>query len=175
MLGRSGIYSKRDNLEQWSLNFFDHELLSIKQVWSGTPRVKHHHNVKSRIPNFHFCKVSCILRLMEWWMGLHGKLAGSSGLQLRSPDHPGTDCSLPSLLAIDLTNLHIDGGDCVLRGWLGLKKFGPLCLMYVGTGDRSLSPNSYCQGACNCKIWQYPSKLYSLINSSIYTHGKVMN
>lgn len=145
ILGRNGIYSKRGNLEQWSLNFFDHELLSIKQVWSGTPRVKRHHNVKSRIPNFHFCKVSCILKLMEWWMGQQGKLAGSSGLQLRSPDRPGSDdCSLPSLLAIFPTSLRIDGGDCVSCGWLGLKNFCPLCLMCVGTGDRSLSPNSYC-------------------------------
>lgn len=85
-------------------------------------------------------------------MGLHGTLPGRLGLQLRSPDHPGTLCSLPSLLAIDLTNLHIDGGGCVLRGWLGLDNFGPLCLMNVGTGDRSLLPNSYCQGACHCKI-----------------------
>lgn len=62
-----------------------------------------------------------------------------SGLQLRSPDHPGTDCSLLPLLAVDLTNLHIDGGGCVLRGWLGLKNFGPLCLMYVGTGQESVA------------------------------------
>lgn len=87
-------------------------------------------------------------------MGLCHKLAGAQGSSCTVQLIQALIAVYRLLLAISLTNLHIDGGGSVSCGWLGLKKLGTL-LIYVGTGDRSQSPNAYCQGACYCKIWQY--------------------
>ena len=59
-----GVMSRAKEL--WSLSCFDHAFQSVT-VLSYHPygRVKPYHSVKGGIPNFHFCKASCIVRLME--------------------------------------------------------------------------------------------------------------
>ena len=94
-----------------------------------------------------------------------------SWLQTPSPNHQVLTAVCHHLLAIDHSNVHTDGLIlCHMVGW-DLKRSASVCLRCMGAGDRSPLPNLYHYGACYCKIWQYVSKLYSLIDSSVYTCG----